>query len=120
MKFTLEKIMSKRMSAELLVLLSMLVGPAALAHGGGEHVMGTVKSIEASTITVETKDHKEVRVDTDASTDFEKSGEKVTLQDLKPGERVAIHAKKAAADGALKAEQVKFGKSKAKAQAPKP
>ena len=111
--------MSKRISVELLVLLSMLVAPAALAHGGGEHVMGTVRAVGAHSITVETKDHKKVVIDVNTDTSFQKAGEKATLQDLKPGERVVIHAKKAGPASELTAEQVKFGKAQPKAQAGK-
>jgi hypothetical protein len=112
--------MSRRISAAHLGLIPMLVGPAALAHGGGEHVMGTVKAVEASSITADTKDHREVSVEVDASTDLEKSGHKSSFQDVEPGERVAIHAKRGAADGRLKAEHVKFGRATPRAQAAEP
>jgi hypothetical protein len=90
-----------------LYLIGVVVSGVALAHGGGEHVMGTVKSIEPSSLTVETKD-KEVVFHLDQQTSFEKSGSKVTAAELKPGERVVVHAMKHGE--MLHAKVVRFGK----------
>jgi hypothetical protein len=74
----------------------------AFAHGGMEHLMGTVKSVSASSITVATKE-KDVEVQLDEATKYE--GTASSAADLKPGERVVVHAKKAGAG--LHAETVK-------------
>jgi hypothetical protein len=73
----------------------------AFAHGGMEHLMGTVKSVSASSITVATKD-KDVEVLLDEATKYEGAA---SAADLKPGERVVVHAKKAGTG--LHAEMVK-------------
>jgi len=97
------------MRAKLGVLLGgLLAASVALAHGGGEHLMGTVKAINASTITLETKDKKVVTVHYDDQTVFEKSGGKATPQDLKVGARAVVHAMKHGE--LLHATLVKFGK----------
>ena len=73
----------------------------AFAHGGMEHLMGTVKSVSASSITVATKE-KDVEVQLDEATKYEGAA---SAAELKPGERVVVHAKKAGAG--LHAEIVK-------------
>ena len=59
----------------LLLCLPMLA-IAAFAHNGMEHVMGTVKTISADSVTVETaaKDPKPVTIALLPSTKFVKSG----------------------------------------------
>ena len=89
--------------------LSLLVPLIAFAHGGGDHVMGVVKSIDGKSITVETKDKKEVTLRLDGSTKFERAGASATAKDLSVGEKVVIHAEKSG--DMLHAEMVKFGKS---------
>ena len=80
---------------------------AALAHGGVEHLMGTVKSADDKSITVQTKNGKEVRAAIDASTKFEKAGAAATAKDVTVGERVVVHAKKSG--DAMTAVMVKIG-----------
>lgn len=77
------------------------------AHGGMEHVMGTVKSIEASSITVESTKKKDIVVVTNDKTRYEQSGKPATAKELTVGERVVVHAKKS--EAALLAEIVKWG-----------
>ncbi|MCI0574466.1 MAG: DUF5666 domain-containing protein [Myxococcaceae bacterium] len=96
-----------------LMLAGVLSSTVALAHGGGEHVMGTVKSIDATTLSVETKEGKQVTFHVDAQTQFEKSGAKTTVGDVKVGERVVVHAMKHGT--MLHATVVKFGKQQAAA-----
>jgi hypothetical protein len=85
--------------------------PLALAHGGGKHVMGTLKSVEDKALTVQTKDRKEVNVAVDQDTRFDKAGVPATIKDLAPGERVVVHTAKPTRPGELKAVLVKFGAS---------
>jgi hypothetical protein len=84
---------------------SMLTGLAAiaalaafpgvgLAHNGMEHLMGTVKSVDDKSITVQTRDGKEVSAAIDSTTKFEKAGAGTTAKDVTAGERVVVHAKK--------------------------
>jgi hypothetical protein len=86
---------------------------ATLAHGGMDHVMGTVKSVSATSLTVTTKGGKDVEVQLDAETRFEGAS---SAAGLKPGQRVVVHAKKAG-EG-LHAETVKSRAGKAKMPAP--
>jgi hypothetical protein len=79
------------------------------AHGGGKHVMGTVKAVEDKGLTVETTDKKEVKVTIDASTKVEKAGAPASLKDLNAGDRVVVHTAKPDKSGILKAVLVKFG-----------
>jgi hypothetical protein len=73
-----------------LSLLSVL----AIAHGGLEHVIGTVASISDTSITVKTSDGKTVEVALDAKTTFAKSEQPIQKTDIKVGDRVVIHAAK--------------------------
>lgn len=76
------------------VLSMVLPVPVAFAHGGQEHVMGTVKAIDDASITVTTKAKKDVSVQLEASTKFEKGGAAVTAKDISVGDRVVVHSKK--------------------------
>jgi Domain of unknown function (DUF5666) len=87
----------------------------SLAHGGGLHLMGTVKSVEASSITIKTTQKKDVTVSVDEQTKFEKSGAPATIKDVTAGERVVVHTAKPDRPGALKAVMVKFGAPQAPA-----
>jgi hypothetical protein len=69
--------------------------------------MGTVKSISAAKITVETADKKTVDVAVTDTTKFVKSGQPATLLDLTVGARVVIHAGRS--DNKLMAHTVAFG-----------
>lgn len=79
---------------------------AAFARGGMEHIMGTVKSASASSITVATKG-KAVEVQLDQATRYDGVA---TAADLMPGDRVVVHAKRVGPG--LHAEVVKFRKHK--------
>ena len=80
----------KRTVAVLTLLFALSL--VAFAHGKDKHVMGTVTSISATSITVETTAKKSVTVDVSDRTRFEKSGAAATLKDLKVGDKVVIHA----------------------------
>jgi uncharacterized protein DUF5666 len=71
-----------------------LIAQAAIAHGGLEHVMGTVVSISDTSITVKTTAGKSVDVALDAKTTFAKNDQAVKLDGIKVGDRVVIHAEK--------------------------
>ena len=73
----------------------------------GARAQATSIKVDASTITVETKDKKQIKLLVDGSTKFEKSGSAAALKDLSVGKRVVIHAAKKGAD--LTAVLVKFG-----------
>lgn len=91
-----------------LIATSLLAAGPALAHGGGEHIMGTVKAIDGSTLSVATKDKKQLQIMYDEKTAFEKNGAKASVKDLKVGQRVVVHAMKHGE--MLHATLVKFGR----------
>lgn len=101
-----------RTCISLFLLFITLATVAAFAHGDEQHIMGTVTAISGNSITVHTtaKPPKDVTVLVVASTQFVRSGAAASLQDLKVGDRVVIHAKPNA-DKKLEASMVEFGKS---------
>jgi|GEM_PF-2958193 len=108
--------------AQKLILIAALAFPAvALAHGGGQHVMGTVKTADENGMTVETQESGEVKVVFDAKTKFEKDGAVSTAKELSPGVRVVVHAAKSDGAAAPLAVLVKFSGTAAQADtAPAP
>ena len=88
-----------------------LLATVAFAHNGMEHVMGTVKSISANSVTIETaaQNPKSITVALLPSTKFVKSGADASLKDLKVGDRVMVEAKENSSDK-LEAVSVTFGK----------
>ena len=98
-----------RMIQSLLALLMFFgLTPVAFAHGGGPHVMGTVKRVDSKSITVTDLHGKETTIAVDDKTAISQSGKPATIQDLKSGERVVVHTHKT--DAGLVAVMVKFGK----------
>jgi preprotein translocase subunit YajC len=90
-------------------LFALLLGSVGVfAHAGMEHVMGTVTAVADKSITVETVKHTKVTILIDPATKFTNSNAQASLQDLKVGDRVVIHAKQNR-DKKLVAAQVKWG-----------
>jgi hypothetical protein len=71
-----------------------LFAALALAHGGLEHVMGTIAKISDASIIVNTTAGKPVEVLLDAKTAFSHNSKAIQKTDLKVGDRVVIHAEK--------------------------
>ena len=89
------------------VLLMALLAAAALAHGGLEHVLGTVAKITSTVITVKTTAGKTVEVGINAKTVITKAEKPLPVGEIHVGDRVAIHAEKEGA--ALTAHTVEVG-----------
>jgi hypothetical protein len=73
------------------IIVTSLLALAALvyAHGGFDHVIGTVVKVDQSVLTVKTaKGNVDVRLD--QKTEITKNGQKAGAADLKPGARVVI------------------------------
>ena len=101
----------KRNIRTFFAMAILIVGAAiAFAHNGIEHVMGTVTAVTGTSITVETVKHTAVTVMVDSSTTFSHKDMKMSLKDLKVGERVVINAKESA-EKKLQAVSVKWGAS---------
>jgi Domain of unknown function (DUF5666) len=76
-----------------MLLLALAIVPAiALAHGGLEHVRGTVAKISDQSVTVTTTAGKTVEVLLDAQTTYARADQPIQKSDLKVGDRVVIHA----------------------------
>ncbi len=92
-------------------LLLLLASGVAFAHGGLEHVMGTVARMTSTSLDVKTVAGKTTTVTVDAATKWVRGAAAVTPKDVKPGDRVVIHAK--AAEGKLTAVEVALGTASA-------
>ena len=89
------------------VLVVMLAAGSLFAHGKGQHVMGLVRAMTDNSITVKTTARDPVTVYTVADTKYEKGGAAASINDLKVGDRVVIHATKMS--DKLMATEVRFG-----------
>lgn len=69
-----------------------LLPAIATAHGGEEHVIGTVSSISDHSVTVKTTAGKLVEVGFDAKTTFARAKQPIQKSDIKVGDRTVIHA----------------------------
>jgi hypothetical protein len=76
----------------LLALATALLAPIVLAHGGLEHVRGTVAKVSDQSVTVTTTAGKTVEVLLDAQTTYARADKPIQKSDLKIGDRVVIHA----------------------------
>jgi hypothetical protein len=65
----------------------------ATAHGGEEHVIGTVAQISDRSITVKTKAGRTVEVGCDEKTTYLRAKQTIQKTDIKVGDRIVIHAK---------------------------
>jgi len=95
----------KRMITILLVV--MLAAGSLFAHGKGQQVMGIVTAMTGNSITVKTTAEDPVTIYTMADTKYDKGGAAASINDLKGGDRVVIHATKIS--DKLMATEVWFG-----------
>jgi hypothetical protein len=80
----------------LLIAYIALLANAAFPHGNEQHVMGTVTQVSQGSVTVQTFDQTLIEVKIVSDTKFTKNNTPAELKDLHVGDRVVIHAKKAA------------------------
>lgn len=104
----------KRMiRAALFAVLSLgIFSAVAMAHGGEEHVIGTVLKVSPTAITVKTTAGKMVDVLMDTKTTFARADQPVQRTDIKVGDRIVIHAVEV--DEKLTAHTVQVGTAVAK------
>jgi hypothetical protein len=93
-------------------MLSLLLTTAALAHGGMEHVIGTVSAVSDHAITVKTTAGETKEVGVDDSTKFMRGQTSASISDVHIGDRVVIHATKH--DEKLHGAEVQLGTAKGK------
>ena len=101
-----------RRAAWGVVLAMLAAAPSVLAHGGHDHVMGTVKTvdIQAGKLEVETRDGKRIAVALNDKTRYLRGEAKATAADLTVGLRVVIDAGKEADQ--LVAKEVRLAPAK--------
>src|SRR5690242_7682093 len=97
-----------RNRAFALGLAIVLLGAAApvFAHGGFDHVRGTVVAVANNVLTVKT-DKGNVDVKLDSKTELTKNDQKAEIADLKPGMRVVVDIPEGSKDKV--AHSVKIG-----------
>jgi hypothetical protein len=105
--------MNRNIITRRVLLLALAITPAiAFAHGGLEHVRGTVAKISDQSVTVTTTAGKTVEVLLDAKTTYAKADKPIQKSDLQVGDRVVIHA--AESGTTLTAHTVEVGVSASK------
>ena len=80
-----------RMAILAIALLTFLP-VLAMAHGGEEHVTGTVVKVSDTSVTVKTTAGKVVEVGFDAKTTFARAKQPIQKTEIKAGDRIVIHA----------------------------
>ncbi len=74
------------------VVLAAAGAVVAFAHGGFEHVMGTVSKVTPTSVTVKTTGKKTVEVVVNDKTAYTRGDAKIAATELKAGDRVVIDA----------------------------
>ena len=92
---------------------TLLLSTPVFAHGGMEHILGTVTDITDHSLSVKTSDGA-AKVEFDGETKFMKGDAPAAVKDVQVGSRVAIHAHKR--DNSLHATEVRIGTSTARSQ----
>src|SRR5580692_101172 len=89
-----------------LLSIALVIASAAFAHGGFDHVIGTVAGVSGNVLTVKTtKGNIDVKLDD--KTEISKGDLKVQAADLKPGLRVVVDIPEGSKDNI--AHSVKVG-----------
>jgi len=87
-RITTTRTLARLQAVSLAVILVALAMPA-FAHGGFDHVMGTIVKVADNVLTVKTaKGNVDVKLD--EKTELTKNGQKGQLADLTPGARVVV------------------------------
>ena len=98
----------KNVSRALIAVPLAVFSGVAVAHGGGVHAMGTVKSVSAELIVVDTA-HGDKTFAVTRATEVLKGNAAAKLDQVRPGDRVVVHGD--LAGDRLEAEQVRFSDS---------
>jgi len=112
-------IIKLKIQIALLAVMALALLPAiATAHGGEEHVTGTVTSISDTSVIVKTTAGKTVEVGFDAKmTTYERAKQPIQKTDIKVGDKIVIHAMEV--NEKLVAHTVEIGPAKAVKQTAK-
>ena len=100
-----------KIQVALLAIMSLALLPTIVtAHGGEEHVTGTVTKISDTSVTVKTTAGKTVEVGFEAKmTTYERAKQPIQKADIKVGDKVVIHAMEV--NEKLVAHSVELGKA---------
>ena len=90
-----------------IAISSLNVTVPTFAHGGMEHITGTITNMSDKVITVKTTNGKIVQVHLDATTEYSRGKAAAAIVNLREGDRVVVHAMEM--NGSLVAHQVKIG-----------
>ena len=106
----------KRTSLILIQLLicTLLLSTLTFAHGGLEHILGTVTAITDHSLSVKTREGAIKTVEFDSETKFVKGDAAATVKDIQVGNRVVIHGHNH--DSSLHAAKVRIGTDAAPGQ----
>src|ERR1700693_3800787 len=82
-----------KIQVALLAIVSLALLPTiATAHGGEEHVTGTVTKMSDTSVTVKTTAGKAVEVTFNAKTTYARGKQPIQKTDIRVGDRIVIHA----------------------------
>jgi hypothetical protein len=82
-----------KLQIALVAVLALALLPTIVsAHGGEEHVVGTVTKVSDTSVTVKTTAGKMVEVGFDAKTTYARAKAPIQKTDVKVGDRIVIHA----------------------------
>ena len=98
--------------AVAIVLSVFALAAPVLAHGGFDHVIGTVSKVDNNVMTVKTT-KGDVDVKLNAQTEISRGDQKAAVDDLKPGTRVVVDIPEGSKDHV--AHSVKMGAASAAA-----
>ena len=76
----------------LVAVLALALPAIVCAHGGEEHVVGTVTKVSDTSVTVKTTACTVVEVSFDAKTTYARAKLAIQKTDVKVGDRIVIHA----------------------------
>jgi hypothetical protein len=100
-----------RSRAGILALVLAIGSPnmttPASAHGGLEHIAGTVTNVGDHILAVKTTKGKIIQVHVDAKTEYVRGKQTTKIADLNKGDRVVVHAMEM--NGSLVAHEVNIG-----------
>ena len=86
---TTTKNLNRALIAGLIVTALFFAAALSFAHGGFDHVMGTVVQVTNNVLTVKTpKGNVDVKLDD--KTELTRNGQKAQVSDLAPGARVVV------------------------------
>ena len=110
------------MNKRFLVLLAAFVLSTTLvyAHGGADHLTGTITAIEGDHIQIKDQAGKSVMIMLGKATKYLKSEKASTKAEMKVGSRVVIDARMDAKMKMYAAEEIQIGVAESAAAASKP